>query len=118
MTTWEKAVKEVSKELGIPENVVKAAYLSAWKFVVRKIQELPLKEDLTDEEFNKLRTNFNMPSLCKIYVTGDMYRRTKRMYSYIKKFIGLKEKERKDADIQDSQDKAGVQSGDNDKKPV
>jgi hypothetical protein len=41
---------------------------------------LPLKEDLTDEEFNELRTNFNIPSLGKLHCTLGRYRAIKNNY--------------------------------------
>ncbi len=52
--TYEEKVKKVSEELGIPEDVVNKAYKSFWLFIKTKIKELPLKEDMTEEEFSKL----------------------------------------------------------------
>lgn len=59
--------KEVSKELNIPEEVIKEVYESYWKFTRYIISELPLKEDLTKEEFESLRRNINIPSLGKLH---------------------------------------------------
>lgn len=72
----------ISKELNISPEVVKAAYRSYWEFIYKKISELPLKEDLTKEEFEKLRTNFNVPSLGKFYTTYEDLVNIKKGYSY------------------------------------
>lgn len=76
---------KVSEELGLPKEVVKEAYYSFWKFIRGTIQSLPLKEDLTEDEFNKLRTNFNIPSLGKLSCTYDRYINVKKRFEHIKK---------------------------------
>ena len=55
--------KEVAGELNLPKEVVKKAYQSFWKFIKVTISNLPFKDELTQEEFDQLRTNFNIPSL-------------------------------------------------------
>lgn len=69
--------KKVSLELGLDENDVKEAYNLYWRFFRESIENLPLKEDLGKEEFNKLKTSFNVPSLGKFYCTYDRYLRMK-----------------------------------------
>lgn len=59
--------------------------MSYWKFIRQTIQELPLKEDLTKDEFNKYRTNFNIPSIGKLSCTYDRYKAIKDKFNYIKK---------------------------------
>lgn len=75
--------KKVSEELNIPVEVVKAAYLSYWRFIKETIQELPLKEDLSEEEFSKLKTNFNIVSLGKLSCNYDRYKKVKQKEQYI-----------------------------------
>lgn len=77
--------KQISEELEIPEEVVKKAYDSFWEFIKYKIEELPLKEELNEEEFNKLRTNFNIPSLGKLCCTYDKFAAIKSNFEIIKK---------------------------------
>ena len=79
-------VIKVSKELEIPPEVVDKVYKSYWMFVKQTIQALPLKEELTDEDFKKLKTNFNIPSLGKLSCTYDRMMRVKERFKYIKKF--------------------------------
>ena len=75
---------KVSAELGIPKDVVRSAYLHSWKFIKEKISELPLKEDLTEDEFNELRRNFNQPSLGKMYIDYQKYLNLRKRYEIIK----------------------------------
>lgn len=75
----------VAKELNLPKEVVELAYKSYWEFIRKTIQELPLKEDISEEEFSKLRTNFNIPSLGKLVCTFDRMVGVKNRYKYIKK---------------------------------
>jgi hypothetical protein len=84
----------VSKDLGIPVEIIKETYDSYWKFIRSSIQELPLKEDLSEEEFGKLRTNFNIPSIGKLSCTYDRMIRLKRMYNNLREIRnGNKHKE-------------------------
>lgn len=77
-------IGKVSKELDIPVEVVDAAYKSYWKFIKQTIQSLPLKDDISEEEFAKLRTNFNIPSLGKLTCTFDRMMGVKKRFKYIK----------------------------------
>lgn len=83
--TYQDIIVKVSNELSLPIEVVKEAYESYWRFIRSSIQELPLKEDLSEEEFNRLRTNFNIPSIGKLFCTYDRYKAIKDRYKYIKK---------------------------------
>lgn len=83
---------DVSKTLGIPPDVVEKAYKSYWLFIKSAIQDLPLKEDLTEEEFSKLRTNFNIPSLGKLNCTLHKYKKTKDRFKSIKKIRNAENK--------------------------
>lgn len=74
--------KRVAEEMNIPVEVVKEAYLSYWKFIRKTIQELPLKDDLSEEEFAKLRTNFNIVSLGKLSCDYDRYVKLKQREKY------------------------------------
>jgi hypothetical protein len=74
--------KQVAEEMNIPVEVVELAYKSYWKFIRKTIQELPLKEDLSEEEFAKLRTNFNIVSLGKLSCDYDRYVKLKLREKY------------------------------------
>ncbi len=66
--------KEASKITGIPKEIVEKAYGSYWRAVREHLSSLPLKEELTEEEFNALQPSISLPSLGKLYVT---YKRQK-----------------------------------------
>ena len=76
-------INRVSQEIGIPTEVVNAAYKSYWEFIKQTIQSLPLKGDINEEEFAKLRTNFNIPSLGKMTCTFDRMMGVKKRFKYI-----------------------------------
>ena len=78
--TYEEIVSAVAEETGLPRKLVDRTYKCYWKAIREHIKTLPLKEDITDEEFKKLRPNVNIPSIGKLYVTLDRYKRVK--YSY------------------------------------
>lgn len=82
---YQDAIDHVANKLELPKEVVKEAYESYWKYIRCTISELPLKDDLSEEEFNKLRVNFNIPSLGKLAVTWDRYKAIKSRYKYAKK---------------------------------
>jgi hypothetical protein len=82
--------KKVAEEMNIPVEVVELAYKSYWKFIRNTIQELPLKEDLSEEEFAELKTNFNIVSLGKLSCTYDRYLRKKEQLKY-KNYVKDKE---------------------------
>lgn len=83
--TYLNILNKVSDELGLPFEVVKTTYESYWKFIRETIQALPLKEDLSEEEFSKLRTNFNIPSIGKLSCTYKRYIGLKKQYERYKK---------------------------------
>lgn len=80
--------KKVAKELNLPVKVVEETYKAYWQFIKATIEQLPLKGDLTEEEFKKLKTNFNLPYLGKLNCTYERWK-------YIKDKYGNKHKEDK-----------------------
>lgn len=90
--TYEQILNNVAQELNLPIEVVRNTYKAYWKFIRDSIQNLPLKEDLSDEEFSKLSTNYNIPSLGKLSCTIDKYKGVKKKFQYIK---SLREKHAK-----------------------
>lgn len=70
-------IEEIAKELDLPVNVVEKTYKAFWLCIRKHIEDLPLKEDLTEEEFSKLTTSFNIPSLGKLACPYDKYKRVK-----------------------------------------
>ena len=75
---------QISLKLDIPLEVTKEAYNSYWRFIKQTIQQLPLKESISQEEFDSLRTNFNIPSIGKLNLTWDRYNRINKHFNRIK----------------------------------
>ena len=93
----EDIILSVSKNLGISPDVVEKVYKAYWLYIKTTIEALPLKEDLTEEEFSKLRTNFNIGSLGKLFVTYKHYVGIKKRFEYLRK-IGEYEDRRRNKD--------------------
>lgn len=77
-------IGKVSEELNLPKGVVDKAYKSFWLFINQSIQSLPLKEDLNEEDFAKLKTNYNIPSLGKLTCTYERMLGVKKRFNFIK----------------------------------
>lgn len=81
---YQDIIRKVSKDTGIDVQTVNRTYKSYWRAIREHITSLPLKENLTDEEFLKLQPNVNIPSIGKLYVTLDRYRKMKKTSSILK----------------------------------
>lgn len=73
-------IDKISKELNISKDTVEKVYKYYWLFIRTKIQELPLKENLSEEKFKKLQTNFNIPSIGKLICPYDKYLKRKESF--------------------------------------
>ena len=78
-------ILDVSRNLDISPDVIEKVYKAYWSFIKETIQALPLKDNLSEEEFSTLKTNFNVPSLGKLCVTWNRFVRCKKRYELIKK---------------------------------
>ena len=78
-------ILDVSRNLGISPDVIEKVYKAYWSFIKETIQALPLKDNLSEEEFSTLKTNFNVPSLGKLCVTWNRFVGCKKRYELIKK---------------------------------
>lgn len=83
--TYPDIISKISRELDLPKEVVDKVYRAYWLFIKQHIQSLPLKEDINEEDFAKLRTNFNIPSLGKLACTYDRMLNIKKRFEIIKK---------------------------------
>ena len=86
---FQSIIEQVSTKHNLPKEVVLVAYRSYWEFIKQTIQELNFK-DITEEEFNNMRTNFNIPSIGKLYVTWDKLINVQKRREYLQKIKGNK----------------------------
>lgn len=75
---YDEIIAKVAKDVSLSEKLVDRTYRAYWKVIRKHISSLPLKMDLTDEEFLKLRPNVNIPSIGKLHVTLDRYHGMKK----------------------------------------
>jgi hypothetical protein len=100
--TYDEIISKVSADTGLTTRLVDRTYRAYWKAIREHIKSLPLKEDLTDEEFMKLRPNINLPSLGKLNVTLDRYHGMKKYFEiHYKNYKGKKYK--KDNNVEDKE---------------
>lgn len=85
---YNEIFNQVALKLDLPIEVVRETYKAYWKYIRSTISELPLKDDLSEDEFRMLKVNFNIPSLGKIACTYDRYKAIKDRYKYIKRLRG------------------------------
>lgn len=80
---YSDVIRKVSKDTNLPQEFVDAVYKSFWRFIRDTASQMPLKE-ISEEDFYKLRPNFNIPSLGKLCCTKDRYINMRKRFNYIK----------------------------------
>ena len=78
-------INKVSEELYLPKELVENTYKAYWNFIKDTIEELPLKTELTQKDYNKLKTNINIPSLGKLHCTYNRYIGIRNRFNIINK---------------------------------
>lgn len=98
--TYKEIISKVAEELNLPVELVSKTYKYYWKSIRSHIESLPLKEDISEEEFSKLVHSVNIPSIGKLYVTWDSLCSTKRRFKYLTKI--------RESNAESKEDKATV----------
>lgn len=83
--SYSDIIGKVSEELNLSKELVDRTYRAYWLSIKQHIQSLPLKENINEEDFTKLKTNFNIPSLGKLCVTWGRLVGCKKRFEIIKK---------------------------------
>lgn len=78
--TYKEIVAKVAEDTGLPVLLVDRTYKAYWRTIREYVSSLPLKEELSPEDFAKLKPNVNIPSLGKLYVNVDRYNAMKKSY--------------------------------------
>ena len=97
---YEEIIQRVSADTGLSCRLVDRAYKAYWKAVRDHITSLPLKKDLTDEEFMQLRPNVNIPSIGKLYVTLKRYQGVKKHFEGYKAYYKGKKYKKQDNNVE------------------
>ena len=80
--TLNLAIQKVARKLSVDQKLVEAVYKSYWSFIKTQISSVSLKE-ISEEEFNSLNINFNLPYLGKLYVKYEKIERYRRRLKYL-----------------------------------
>lgn len=90
---YSEIVKTVAEEIDLPKEIVDKTYKAYWKCIKAKIQSLPLKDQLNQEQFSQLNPNINIPSLGKLSISWDRYIGIKKKYETLKDINYVEDKE-------------------------
>lgn len=80
---YSEIIDKVADELNLPSELVNKTYKAYWTSVRNIIQSLPLKDNLSEQQFQELKTGFNIPCLGKLHCTYERYKGVKKRFSYL-----------------------------------
>ena len=101
--TYDEIISSVSESTGLSRRFVDRTYRAYWRAVRQYISSLPLKQELTDEEFCQLRPNISIPSIGKLYVTLERYRGKKNQFAHVRNYKGNKYKNKSNVEDRENQ---------------
>lgn len=85
-----KIVRKVAEDLGISSDVVSSVYNAYMLYIKDTLSSIELKDDMTEEEFRKLRTTINIPGLGKIGIPYQKYCKVQKQGKIIQNFKNSK----------------------------
>jgi len=74
----EDDLDKLAQELNISKETIWNVYKAYWQFIREKITSLHLKKEMSEYDYSKLKTNFNLPSLGKLNCSYDRWLRVKK----------------------------------------
>lgn len=66
--------KEIAEKYGLTLEEVKKIIASPYSFIQKKSKETKFKDDMSREEFDKMKKNFNIPAIGKLYASHFLYK--------------------------------------------
>lgn len=64
-----------------PQLVINT-YKAFWKHIKTSVESLPLKDDITEEDFKSYKTNYNLPYIGKLYCNYECLKKAKIKAKY------------------------------------
>lgn len=80
--TVNSKIAKIAKEFNMTPLAASTIYIFYWKYIKETIDALPEFSSLSEEEFNKLKVNFNIPELGKFTTNYTKIQLTKRFIEY------------------------------------
>lgn len=88
-TFLESAVKRIARKHSIKPELALLIYKSYWNFIRTTISGLPL-EEMTEADFEKVPTNFNIPYIGKLYTNYGKIIKHRNQLNYYRENVRAK----------------------------
>lgn len=72
-------IKRLAEKYGYHPSEITKMIKSPYEFITKVLKELELPRDLSEEEFNKVTKNFNIPSIGKLHSSYKVYKRLNKL---------------------------------------
>lgn len=89
----EDIYKQVAQSTNLPISLVKDTYKAYWYSIKQFLQQVNIPDNITEGEFNKLKTSISIPSLGKFAITWNRYNNKKKQFEIIQSRRNAKYKE-------------------------
>jgi hypothetical protein len=73
-----KLIHSLGLEFGLQDDIIQKIVQSPFKFTRETISNLDVKDNMTEEEFNELKTNFIYMHIGKLYTNFNVYNKIKK----------------------------------------
>ena len=67
-----RLIHRIGLKYNLRDDIVNKILVSPYKFTREKISELEISDDMSEEEYNKLKTNFIYLYIGRLYTTFDI----------------------------------------------
>lgn len=78
----QRIINDLSTELGLPKNVILNTYKSYWNYIKNTISKIDFDSINSEQEYNKVKVNFNIPNLGKLGCSYDRMIKIKQQNKY------------------------------------
>lgn len=72
-------IHSIGLKYNLQDEVIRKIIASPYRFARETIKALDIRDDITEEEYNELKTNFNLPSIGKLYSNYEVFKKHKKI---------------------------------------